>query len=243
MLRKAVFHVAAALAAAVMALGAAAQEALDVGISPTPPFGGDNGSYVELMNAIAEVADLEINYVPLPYGEHPEALTSGKIDIKASPYMASPENMAKGISYTAPVFTFGEGLIVPASDATAYKTFVELGGPIGVVGNPASYVNALKAGGVEARSYPTSVELIAAVEAGEVRGAFYPDSSFALLQEDGQYPNVRLVESYVTTLVTPVSIGVRSSEPELLARLNDALATLEANGKLGEIQRRWHMAP
>lgn len=242
MLRRMLKYTFAVAVLAALGTGASAQTATRVGVTPTPPFGGDNGAYVDLMNAVAEVAGITIEYTRFPFGELPAALVAGQIDVIAAPHAPTPERLALGIVYTAPVFTFGEGLVVRASDATNYATLAQLGGPIGTAGSVV-YMNAITAAGLEGRNYPTIVELMAAVASGEIRGALYPDSTFALLQAGGEYANLRLVESYVTTIVSEVAISVRGADADLFAQINAALTTLQSDGRLLAIQTRWHMAP
>ena len=57
----------------------------------------------------------------------------------------------------------------------------------------------------------------------------------------GTHPEVRLVGSYEPRMVGSIGIGVRKGDGDLLARVNQSLARLKANGTIDRILGGWDL--
>ncbi len=231
--------------AAVLGLSApaAAQPAaLKVGVVSVEPFGGQAGIFIDIMNAVKDAGGFDFTYVGLPLAEHIPAAVAGTTDIVAIPLSATAERQAMGITYTAPIFKIGEGLLISASNSSRYASLADVDGDVGFVAGATAYDTAIKAAGRVSRSYPTSVEMFAALTSGEIKAALYPQTTFAYIQSNGQQPGLKLVDSYVSTVVVDIPVGVRPGAPaDLTARLDAALATLNADGRLDAILAKWNL--
>ncbi len=57
----------------------------------------------------------------------------------------------------------------------------------------------------------------------------------------GEYPNVRLVKSYKPVLPGSLGLGVRKDEEQQLAKLNEAIATMQSNGEITALLEKWKL--
>jgi polar amino acid transport system substrate-binding protein len=87
--------------------------------------------------------------------------------------------------------------------------------------------------------YKTIPDILADVNAGRIQAGFADMPIAAYNIQQGLFPQVRLVNSYVPTISGSVGIGVRKGETELLKKVNVALAKLKADGTLAKILAKW----
>src|ERR1700761_7865914 len=115
--------------ALLMPIGSQAQEVLRVGTTVTarPLAGLDpqtksiDGLAPEVMRAVAEDAGLEITFEPMLVANLLPALTAEKIDVIADGIVETPEREAVA-DFSQPFASFGDGVLVPVTDRTSYKT-------------------------------------------------------------------------------------------------------------------------
>ncbi len=242
--------VQAATAAFVLA-GAApgsAQQLLKVGSTPTGiPFtfldtksNSIQGVMVDLITEIGKDAGFQVQIEPMQFSALVPSLTSNKIDIIAAAMFATAARK-EVIDFSGPVYTYGEGLLVPKTDKKDYVAQDDLKG--GVVGAQVgtAFVDALKKTGLfsEVKVYDTIPDILRDVNAGRLKAGFadYPILAYNLKQ--GGFPDVRLVESYKPTVVGSVAIGIRKADQDLLTKINASLAKLKANGSVDKILDKW----
>ena len=239
---------AAALAATVVAGPAAAQQVLKVGSTPTGiPFtfldtktNTIQGVMVDLITAVGNDAGFKVQIEPMQFSALIAGLTANKIDIiAAAMYITAPRKEV--IDFSAPVYSYGEGLIVPKADTKDYKTFADLKGATVGAQVGTAYVEPLKKAGTfaEVKIYDTIPDILRDVNTGRLKAGFadYPILAYNLQQ--GNFPEVRLVKSYGSTIVGSVGIGVRKSDGELLKKIDASLAKLKGNGTVDKILAKW----
>jgi polar amino acid transport system substrate-binding protein len=239
-------------AAAVLALVAvtplSAQGVLKVGSTPTGiPFtfldtktNTIQGVMVDLITEIGKDAGFQVQVEPMQFSTLIAALTSGKIDIISAAMYITPARK-EVIDFSEPVYSYGEGLIVPKSDTKEYKEFADLkgltvGAQVGTV-----YVEPLQKTGLfaEVKIYDSIPDILRDANTGRLKAGFadYPILAYNLQQ--GLFPEVRLVRSFKSTIVGSVGIGVRKSDGELLRKINVSLAKLRADGRVDKILAKW----
>ena len=168
----------AAIAVLLVAGGFTARaETLKVGSTPTGvPFtflntqtGQIDGMMVDLIQAIAKANGFGVEIVPMTFGSLVPALTSGKIDIISAAMSATPVRQ-QVVDFTQPIMTYGEGLVVPATDKKNYHSIDDLKGyRVGaVIGT--NYLDRLRATGLlaEVVSYDLLADIIRDVGAGRI---------------------------------------------------------------------------
>lgn len=230
------------------AIPAHAEVVYKVGSTPTGvPFtflDAQTNTIQGVMVDLIEEVGKDVGFTPeiqaMPFSTLVPALTSGKIDIIAAAMSATPER-AKVIDFTDKIYTYGEGLIVPASDTNEYKSLddikgMHIGAQIGT-----NYLNVLQASGLfaEVRAYDSLPDILRDVANGRVDAGVgdYPILGYLLSQD--KYDDVRLVKEYVPSVVGSVNIAVKKGNAELLEEINESLAAMAEDGRLDKILEKW----
>jgi polar amino acid transport system substrate-binding protein len=227
---------------------ARAQQVLKVGSTPTGiPFtfldtktNTIQGVMVDLVTEVGRNANFSVQVEPMQFSTLIAALTSNKIDIiSAAMYITAARREV--VDFSEPVYSYGEGLVVPKSDTRDYQKFEDLkgetvGAQVGTV-----YVEPLKKTGffADVKIYDSIPDILRDVNTGRLKAGFadYPILAYNLQQ--GLFPDVRLVKSFKPTIVGSIGIATRKSDTELLGRINAALTKLKSDGTLGKILAKW----
>jgi polar amino acid transport system substrate-binding protein len=239
--------VVAALALAVVN-PASAQQVLKVGSTPTGvPFtfldtktNSIQGIMVDLITAIGKDAGFEVQIEPMQFSTLIASLTSNKIDIISAAMFVTAARK-EVIDFSEPFYSYGEGLLVPKTDTRDYASQEDLKGEVVGAQVGTAFVDALKKTGLfsEVKAYDTIPDILRDVNAGRLKAGFgdYPILAYNLKQ--GNFPEVRIVESYKPATIGSVGIGVRKGDTELLGKINTSLAKLKANGTVNKILDKW----
>jgi polar amino acid transport system substrate-binding protein len=245
---KRLVQLAAISVALTTAVSASAQQVLKVGSTPTgAPFtfldtktNTIEGLMVDLITAIGTDAGFSVQVEPMQFSTLVASLTSNKIDIISAAMLATAARK-EVIDFSDPVYTYGEGLIVPKTDAKNYAAAEDLKGEVVGAQVGTAYVDALKKTGLfaEVKAYDTIPDILRDVNTGRLKAGYadYPILAHNLKQ--GSFPEVRLVETYKPATVGTVAIGVRKGDQELKAKINASLAKLKENGTLAKILDKW----
>jgi polar amino acid transport system substrate-binding protein len=248
MLFKRLVQAAAAALALVAAAPGSAQQVLKVGSTPTGiPFtfldtktNSIQGLMVDLITAIGKDAGFRVEIEPMQFSTLIASLTSNKIDIIAAAMFATAARK-EVIDFSDPVYTYGEGLVVPKTDTKDYAALEDLKGEIVGAQVGTAFVDALKKTGLfsEVKAYDTIPDILRDVNTGRLKAGFadYPILAYNLKQ--GGFPEVRLVASYKPIVVGTVGIGVRKTDSDLLKKINASLAKLKADGTVDKILDKW----
>lgn len=231
-----------------LALPAAAQQALKVGSTPTGiPFtfldtqtNTIQGVMVDLVTEIGKDAGFGVQVEPMQFSALIGSLTSNRIDIiAAAMYITEPRKQQ--IDFSAPVYTYGDGLFVPKSDVKEYASLQDLKGLTVGVQVGTAYVEPLQKSGLfpEVKIYETIPDIMRDVNAGRIKAGFADLPIVAYNLQQGRFPEVRLVKGYKPMVVGSVGIGVRKSDSELLRKIDASLAKLKQNGTVAKILTKW----
>jgi polar amino acid transport system substrate-binding protein len=141
------------------------------------------------------------------------------------------------------VYSYGEALIVKASDATEYQTLEDLKGKVVGAQVGTVYIDALRSSGLfpEVKVYDSIADIIRDVSVGRIEAGFGDHPIVAYQIGLGTSPEVRLVASYQARLSGSIGIGLRKDDEELLVRINASLARLKANGTIEKILAAWKL--
>ena len=242
--------VQAAMAAVVIsaAMPASAQQVLKVGSTPTGvPFtfldtktNSIQGIMVDLITEIGNDAGFKVQIEPMQFSALVPSLTSNKIDIISAAMFATAARK-EVIDFSDAVYTYGEGLVVPKTDSKNYAAQEDLKGEIVGAQVGTAFVDALKKTGLfsEVKVYDTIPDILRDVNAGRLKAGFADHPILAYNLKQGNFAEVRLVDSYKPVNVGTVAIGVRKSDTELLAKINTSLAKLRKSGAIGKILEKW----
>lgn len=254
-------HLASRFAAAVQAtliclslisLPAAADPTLKVGATPTgQPFtfldtrsGKIDGVMVDVIDAISKEAHFNVQVEPMGFSALVNSLTSKRIDLISTAMFVTPAR-AKIIDFSTPVFQYGEGMLVPASDTKNYRSFADMKGMVIGVQVGTTLVDIVqKAGGFkEIKLYDTGADMLSDLKAGRVQAVLFDQPIMAYNFKKGNYPGMRVVDSYVPAQIGKVAIATQKGEDALMQRINAAIDTLKRNGTLDAIYKKWGVTP
>ncbi|WP_024513850.1 ABC transporter substrate-binding protein [Bradyrhizobium sp. Tv2a-2] len=231
-----------------MSVPASAQQVLKVGSTPTGvPFtfldtktNQIQGVMVDLITEVSKDAGFAVQVEPMQFSALIASLTSNKIDIISAAMFITPARK-QVIDFSDPIYTYGEGLLVPKSDTKEYKSQEDLKGETVGAQVGTAFVDALKKSGLfaEVKAYDTIPDILRDVNTGRLKAGFadYPILAYNLKQ--GGFPDARIVESYKPTVIGSVGIGVRKGDAELLGKINTSLAKMKANGTVEKILAKW----
>jgi polar amino acid transport system substrate-binding protein len=251
MIFKRLFQAATAALLLIGAGPASAQPLLKVGSTPTGvPFtfldtktNSVQGIMVDLITEIGKDAGFQVQIEPMQFSTLIASLTSNKIDIISAAMFATAARK-EVIDFSDPVYSYGEGLIVPKTDGKDYVAAEDLKGEVVGAQVGTAFVDALKKTGLfsEVKVYDTIPDILRDVNTGRLKAGYadYPILAYNLKQ--GSFPEVRLVDSYKPTIVGTVAIGVRKGDQELLSKINASLAKLKSNGTLDKILSKWGLS-
>jgi len=241
---------ALALSVTVLAAGfvapAAAQTTYKVGTTTTEvPFGfaddktgSVRGIMVDVIKAVAADAGFAINVSAFPANDLMASLNSNRIDIISAAIYITPAR-TDIVAFSDPLYTYGEGVAV--RDPGAYGTLDDFKGEIIGALSGTACADALEKAGVfrEVRMYNSTADMLRDVNEGRLKSGFadYPVLAYELAL--GMYPQLRLVKAYRPQVIGKVGIGVRKTDPELLAKINASIARLKAYGTLDRILADW----
>jgi polar amino acid transport system substrate-binding protein len=222
-----------------------AQQSLKAAGQDVPPWvvhdKGSNalsGISVDLITAIGKDAGLQVQYEVMPIADLIPAVSSGRIDIIATNFAITPERTQQ-VDFTKPfAYALPEVVVVPASDGTAYRTLADLKGlPVGAVKGSIQLALLQKTGGfLEIKVYDTDRDAWASVASGAVKAAVTAGTTTTYAAKQGQLTNLRIVSSYQSPSATPqMGIAVKKGNSELLGKINNSLARLEADGTVKAI--------
>ena len=240
--------IVAALAGAALVAPADAQSVLKVGSTPTGiPFtfldtktNTIQGVMVDLVTEVGKDVGFQVQIEPMQFSTLIAALTSSKIDLISAAMYITPARR-EVIEFSEPVYSYGEGLIVPKADAKEYKAFEDLkgetvGAQVGTV-----YVEPLKKTGLfaDVKIYDTIPDIMRDVNTGRLKAGFADYPILAYNVKQGNFPDLRLVTSFKSTIVGSIGIGMRKTDGDMLKKVNASLAKLKANGTVDKILAKW----
>jgi polar amino acid transport system substrate-binding protein len=240
--------IVAALMLAAFVAPAHAQQVLKVGSTPTGiPFtfldtktNTIQGVMVDIVTEIGKDSGFQVQIEPMQFSTLIAALTSNKIDLISAAMYISPARR-EVIGFSEPIYSYGEGLIVPKSDTKDYKAFEDLkgetvGAQVGTV-----YVEPLKKTGLftDVKIYDTIADVMRDVNTGRLKAGFADYPILAYNVKLGNFPDLRLVTSFKSTIIGSIGIGVRKTDVELQKKVNTSLAKLKADGTVDKILAKW----
>jgi len=197
---------------------------------------------IDLIRAIGKQEGFGVEIQPMAFGSLVPALVAAKIDIISAAMSATPVRM-KVVDFTEPVMSYGEGLVVPASDKKEYRSIEDLrgyrvGAQIGT-----NYNDQMRASGIfsEVVAYDSLADIMRDVAAGRLQAGLGDYPILAYNFSHSNMTGLRLVKEYKPYVVGTVNIAVRKDEPKLLERLNAALARFKQDGTLAKIMEKWNL--
>lgn len=198
------------------------------------------GVMVDIVNAVSEKAGFEVQIEPMPFASLIGSLTSNRVDLISAAMFITPAR-EKVVDFSNPIYSYGEGVVVPVSDTTAYTSFAEMKGKRVGAQVGTAFVEPLQKSGLftEVKLYETTADLMRDANAGRIDVGVldYPIAAYAINQK--HFPSLRLVTTYKATMPNNIGIAGRKGDAELMGKINTALAALKADGSIDAILKKW----
>ncbi len=239
--------VLASLALSVTSL-ASAQTTVKVASTPTgSPFtfletktNTIEGVMVDIVNAVGKEAGFGVQIEPMQFSALIASLTSKRIDLISAAMFITPARQ-EIVDFSQPIYSYGEGVVVPTADKTAYVSFADMKGKRVGVQVGTAFVEPLQKSGVfsEVKLYDTTPDLMRDANAGRIDIGVLDSPIAAFAISRGSFPNLRMVTTFKPTMVNNIGIATRKGDTELMAKVNAALTKLKANGTIDTILKKW----
>lgn len=207
-----------------------------------PPFefnkdGEPTGFDIDLMNAIAKKANLEVEYENVRFDSIIQGLGNNQYDAAISAMTINAER-EKQIDFSEPYFNADQSLLVQSdSDIQSTDDLADatVGVQIGTTG--AAEAQKLKQEGkiAEVRTFNVVTDAFNALQNGQVDGVIndFPVSADRAAQSDGEL-------EIVQNIPTGEQYGIAfPTDSDLREKVNDALAEVKEDGTYEEIYQKW----
>lgn len=204
-----------------------------------PPFIEMDGEKVlgyekDLMDAIAEEMGLECVFLaPQNFDSIIAAVASNaKMDVGVSSFTITDERMEL-VDFSTPYFDSNQAVVTLTDSAYTNAQDLDgltVGAQSGTTG--ADWVRENLGAGTTLKEYNQASEMMAALVAGDIQGAFY-DEPAAAEWVSTLYTNTHIVESIATG--EQYGIAVSKDNPELLEAINEAMVKIKENGTFDKI--------
>ncbi|MCZ4061416.1 ABC transporter substrate-binding protein [Pantoea sp. LMR881] len=191
---------------------------------------------------IAKREKLDVNFTAVPFSTLIQSVIAGKIDMIVAGMTPTPER-AKRISFSQEVTAFGAGLVVKDDNKKAYHSWQDLKGDI--VGSMAGtdYTQSLIKSGIakEVKVYDSPADMTRDLSLGRIAAGMNDYPILKAQEKAGGLKGMHVVEGYKPESVSPMAFGVKKGNEALLAKIDDALTKMKADGSLDALKARWGM--
>jgi polar amino acid transport system substrate-binding protein len=196
------------------------------------------GAMVDIGQAVATSAGYSAVVETTPFAALIPSLMTRKIDVIAAAMLRTPER-EEVVAFSDPVYEYGGGLVVRADDAARYAALAELRDKRVAVQIGTRFVDQLTEAQVTgAKTYDTLADCMRDLANGRV-DVVYGDAPILKHQVAANaVPGLRVVDGFTPPAMEQVCLVLRKDEPEMLTRLNTAIATLTAT-EIAQIVGKW----
>ncbi|MFZ5650178.1 MAG: basic amino acid ABC transporter substrate-binding protein [Bacillota bacterium] len=204
--------------------------------SQDPQTGKYVGFDIDLVNAVAEVANLEIEIRSMNFDGIIPALETASVDGAISA-MTITDKRKQAVNFSVPYYLSGQSIAVKSSN-TAIKGWDDLKGKkLGVQISTTGADEARKIPNAKVTDYNTINEAFLALKSGAVEAVVndFPVNAYFVKQNKDN--DIKLVGDLRTS--EHYGIAFPKKNTELLDTFNKALKTLKENGKYAQIYKKW----
>jgi polar amino acid transport system substrate-binding protein len=193
------------------------------------------GFDVDLMNAIAKKANLQVAYNNVPWDSLLAGMAQCQYDVAISAMTITPER-AEQFAFSEPYFAAGQVVVVGSENADITGKDALSGKTIGVQLGTTGDIEAQKISGANVKTYDDVGLAFQDLLNGQI-DAVIADNPLALgyiAQNEGKLKTAGDVftdESY--------GIAVCKTNTELVQKINEGLAAVKADGTMDQLTQKW----
>lgn len=205
------------------------------------PSGDPRGFAIDVIEAVARRAGMEIRYVSMPSSQAAQAaLAEGVVDVL--PSMGLIASRDARMDFSVPVHSTQIRIFVKSGRSSIHG-LEDLGGRrVAVVERNVGLDIVASLSGVSVTVYDDNADALLALMAGHVDAMIYPESMFwALATELGVRALVKSTGDPLRDVTR--GLAVREGNDVLLSRLNPAIDALLADQEYSDIAGRWFPEP
>ncbi|RYF30218.1 MAG: amino acid ABC transporter substrate-binding protein [Comamonadaceae bacterium] len=227
---------------------ASAQPVLKVGSTPTgSPFtfldtktNTIDGVMADIVKAVGKEAGFGVQIEPMQFSTLISSLTTKRIDLISAAMFITPVRL-EVVDFSQPIYSYGEGVVVPVADKGAYTAMADLKGKRVGVQVGTAFVDPLQKSGLfpEVKLYDTTADLMRDANAGRIDAGFLDSPIAAFAISRGLFPNLRMATTFKPTMVSSIGIATRKGDTETMGKVNAALTKLKADGTIDGILKKW----
>lgn len=230
---------------------ASAQTVLKVGSTPTgSPFtfldtktNTIDGVMADIVKAVGKEAGFGVQIEAMQFSTLISSLTTKRIDLISAAMFITPVRL-EVVDFSQPIYSYGEGVVVPLTDKTGYVAMADLKGKRVGVQVGTAFVDPLQKSGLftEVKLYDTTADLMRDANAGRIDAGFLDSPIAAFAISRGLFPNLRMATTFKPTMVNSIGIATRKGDTETMGKVNAALTKLKADGTIDGILKKWGLA-
>ena len=219
---------------------------IQIGVDATlPPFEMDGsqpdeviGFDVDVINAIAERAGLDIELVKVGYNQVLPFVATCELDggISAIPVM---DAQTQQVDFSDPYFTTGQSVVVKKGNKTLLGQDQLAGMKVGTQTGTLSEIELAKIASIQAQIYE-NYQLAIQELAGGYIDAVIADQPRAQSFVNIKRNDVKIVGD--TFGQVDYAIVTCKTQPELLKKINASLAEVKADGTLDRLAKKWKLS-
>lgn len=197
--------------------------------------GDYTGFDVDLINEIAKVENLEIDFRSMPFDGLIAGLAANQIDVAISS-MSITEKRKESIDFSEPYYKSGLSVSVQAKNDTIKGIEDLKGKSIAVQSGTTGETEAKKIAGATVRSFTNSDQTFMELKNGGVVAVIndYPVTQY-FINHGGS--DVKIVGERLSS--EDYGIAVPKGKTDLLNKINHGLKELKNNGKYTELYKKW----
>ncbi|HEY4297297.1 MAG TPA: ABC transporter substrate-binding protein [Paraburkholderia sp.] len=204
-----------------------------------PATNSMRGIMVDVADAIGKHLGVTVKLTDVPFDGLIPTLTSGRADLMAAPLFITEER-AQAVDFTAPIYGWGEGVVIRNDDKKRYRTLDDFkGAKVGTLVDSTQYKMIKALPGTDVSTYQDYFSLLADVRVGRIDLGVVDPPSVLYQIKAKSIPGVKLDPDYRAQKKWDVGACTQKNNTALLASVNDAIAKMKQDGELHAILVKW----
>lgn len=209
-----------------------------------PPFAAPDpktremvGFDVDMCNALAKQLGLKASVTPVSVEARVPEVKTGRVDVTVA-NLAYTLGRAEQIQFSHPYYLAKEMLAVKASDAGTKKADFK-GKRIASTKGSTSELS-IKLNGSEPVTFQDTGSVYMAVQQNKALGMVANTMTITKLvaqSKTGGAVEMKMIQEPMA--FQPIGVGLKKDEPQLLAKVNDALLAMDKSGEINRIWDKW----
>jgi polar amino acid transport system substrate-binding protein len=208
-----------------------------------PPFAAPDpktremaGFDIDMCRAIAKRLGVAASITPLSVEARVPEVKLGRVDVTIA-NLAYTQSRAEQIQYSDPYYMAKEMLAVKASDPGTTKDDFK-GKRLAATKGSTSELS-IKLNGSEPLTFQDTGSVFMAVQQNKALGMVANTMTITKLVNQSQSSSVPLKMISTPMILQPIGVGMKKDEPALLAKVNEILAAMDADGDINRIWDKW----